>query len=105
MQSLHRLAEPPADCLGGGGNCETRKHYRPSLGLVSPEEVLSCENRDVLKARMRADLKVYGDAVRALQSSLGPDFKTAHQRVEQARLAFEAASQALLSHIASHGCG
>ena len=59
----------------------------------------------MLKARMRADLKVYTDAVRDLQSSLGQDFKKVHQRAEQARLAFEAASEALLSHIASHGCG
>lgn len=59
----------------------------------------------MLNARLRADLKVYAEAVSALQRSMGPDFKKAHKRAEQGRLAYEAASDALLLHIATHGCG
>jgi hypothetical protein len=59
----------------------------------------------MLSARLRADLKVYAEAVSLLQKSMGPDFKKTHKKAEQARLAYEAASEALLSHIAIHGCG
>jgi len=34
-------------------------------------------DRDPFKARMHVDLRVYGDVVRELQSSLGQDFETA----------------------------
>ena len=34
----------------------------------------------MLNARLRADLKVYAEAVSALQRSMGPDFKKAHKR-------------------------
>ena len=42
-----------------------------------------CRDRDMLNARLRADLKVYAEAVSALQRSMGPDFKKAHKRAEQ----------------------
>ena len=73
--------------------------------LVAAGEAPFCRDRDMLSARLRADLKVYREAVSALQSSIGKDFKQTHERAEHARLAYEAARQALLSHIESHGCG
>jgi len=58
-----------------------------------PEQFPSCRTATLSRPAMRVDLRVYGDVVRELQ------------RVEHARLAFEAASQALQSQIASHSCG
>ena len=58
-----------------------------------------------MKARMRADLKVYADAMYLLERSTGKDFEKAHQKAEHARLAFIAARDKLNAHIASHGCG
>jgi len=72
---------------------------------MAPSELLSCKARDILKARVRADLKVYADAVNVLQRSVGQDFKKAHRDAERARLAFEAASKKLSDHVASHHCG
>lgn len=71
---------------------------------MSAEEVPSCQDRDLLKARMRADLRVYHEAVLDLQQSVGEQFKMSRQRLERARLAYESASRTLLSHLASHGC-
>jgi hypothetical protein len=70
-----------------------------------PSESPTCKAREILKARVRADLKVYADAVNTLQRSLGRDFKKAHSDAERARLAFETASKKLAEHLASHKCG
>jgi hypothetical protein len=70
-----------------------------------PSELPSCKARDILKTRVRADLKVYADAVNVLQRSMGQDFKKAQRDAERARLAFESASKKLSDHLASHRCG
>ena len=67
-------------------------------------EAPSCAAREILKARLRADLKVYADAVDTLQRNIGKDFEKAHQRVERARRAYDTARDKLNRHIASHGC-
>jgi len=64
----------------------------------------SCKTRDMLKARMRADLKVYRDSVDELEQHSGLDFMQAHQNAEHTRLAYLAAREKLNQHIASHGC-
>jgi hypothetical protein len=69
-----------------------------------PGEVQSCQIRDTLKFRVRADLKVYKEAVIALQEQTGPDFREAHKKAERARLAYEVARGKLDAHKASHGC-
>ena len=68
------------------------------------EKEPSCRDEEMLRARVRADLKVYSAAVQDLQRSIGEEFKTSRERAERARLAYEAASQTLLSHLASHRC-
>ena len=70
---------------------------------MQPAEA-SCKARAILQSRLRADLKVYADAIRALQQSLGKDFEKAHQRAERARRAYEAAREKLNQHVATHGC-
>jgi hypothetical protein len=70
-----------------------------------PTEFPACKAREILKSRVRADLKVYAAAVSALQRSLGQDFKKASRNAERARLAFEAAGKKLADHLQSHGCG
>jgi len=59
----------------------------------------------MLQRRVRADLKVYSDAVNSLERSVGLHFKSSQKIAERARLAFESASQELADHIASHKCG
>jgi hypothetical protein len=43
--------------------------------LMPPEVMPTCRDREILRARMRADLKVYGESVRDLQRSLGEEFE------------------------------
>jgi hypothetical protein len=72
-----------------------------------------CKTRDILKARTRAELKVYGDAIAVLQkqaiaglSALDDPagFRKAQELAERAKLAYEVSRQKLDDHIASHGC-
>jgi hypothetical protein len=65
----------------------------------------SCQTRQILTARMRADLKVYRDAVVTLERNTGNRFLDAHQKAEHARLAYEAARDKLMEHTDSHCCG
>ena len=71
---------------------------------MQPAKAPSCKSREILKARLRADLKVYRDAVVALQESSGPDFREAHHKAEHSRLAYEAARDKFNAHVTSHGC-
>ena len=64
----------------------------------------ACKEQEILKARHRADLKVYIDAIARLGPCKSDDFEQALDRVERARLALENARNALNSHISSHGC-
>ena len=64
-----------------------------------------CQDREILKQRVREDLKAYADAVNSLQQSIGKGFSRARERAERARQAFEASSKRLSDHVASHGCG
>ena len=73
-----------------------------------------CKTREILKARARAELKVYADAIAALQKhSIAAltalddpkgGFKKAQELAERARLAYQVSRQKLDEHIASHGC-
>ena len=73
-----------------------------------------CKTGAMLKARVRAELKVYGDAIAVLQkhsidalSALDDprgDFKKAHKLAEHAKLAYIVSRQKLNDHIAAHGC-
>ena len=67
-------------------------------------EALACKSREILKARLRADLKVYADAIAGLQQSTGKNFEKAHKRADSARRIYEVARKKLNDHIASHGC-
>jgi len=54
---------------------------------------------------MRADLRVYRQAVVALELEPSPEeFPVVHKNMERARLAYEAARATLEAHIAIHGC-
>ena len=63
-----------------------------------------CKTRTILTTRLRADVKVYADAIRVLPESIGKDFEKAHKRAERARRAYEMARDKLNRHIESHGC-
>jgi len=54
---------------------------------------------------LRADIKVYADAIKALQQAIGKDFEKAHAHAERARRAYETAREKLNRHTESHGCG
>jgi hypothetical protein len=68
----------------------------------------SCETHEMLKQRMRADLRVYRDAVNVLEeSALGTpprDFEKAHKLAEIARISYEAARDRFNAHVSSHRC-
>jgi hypothetical protein len=74
-----------------------------------------CKDRDILKARLRADLKVYADAIAvlqecsieaitALQENSKEGFERAHRLAEHARLTYKSSRRKLDQHIATHGC-
>lgn len=71
---------------------------------MQPAKALSCKSREILTARLRADLRVYAEAVTALEQGVKKDFGRAIQKAEHARLAFKAAREALNKHVSSHGC-
>jgi len=58
----------------------------------------------MLKARMRADLRVYRDAIETLHDSTGGGFEKAHHLAEVARIAYEAARDRFNAHVALHKC-
>ena len=64
-----------------------------------------CKTRDILRARLRADLKVYADSIAVLQRSIGKDFEKAHLRAESARRSYDVARKKLNDHLTTHGCG
>ena len=68
------------------------------------EALEPCKDREILKGRLRADLKIYMECVAKLNVSLGADFQKTHERAEHARLAYEGARDLLNKHIASHSC-
>jgi len=84
--------------------------------LVVREPAMSqrCKTREMLKARVRADLKTYGDAIAILQkhsiaalSALddpSQGFRKAQELAERTRLAYHVSRQKLEDHIAAHGC-
>jgi len=59
----------------------------------------TCADQEILRARLRADLRIYREMVAQLTG-----FHDSTDRVELARLAFEAARKLLEEHMAQHGC-
>jgi hypothetical protein len=53
---------------------------------------------------MRADLRVYMDALRGQDRNFGKGFEKAQRLAENTRIAYEAARERFHGHIASHGC-
>lgn len=75
---------------------------------MQPKEALDCKTHEILKARMRADLRVYRDSVHVLEElALGAtpkDFERANRLVENARIAYGAARERFNAHVAAHRC-
>ena len=71
---------------------------------MQPKEAIDCKTHVMLKERMRADLRVYRDAVDALEENNGEGFQKAHELAEIARIAFEAARDRFNAHVATHKC-
>jgi hypothetical protein len=63
-----------------------------------------CQDHDMLTNRYDAELRVYANAVRDLESAIGPGFAAASKRVDRALLAFENARDRVSEHIRSHRC-
>ena len=60
-----------------------------------------CPECEILRSRYQADLRVYIDAAKFLDSA--DRFDEAYDRAERARIAFEAARERLNKHRADHG--
>jgi hypothetical protein len=75
---------------------------------VQPRETLECKTHEILKARMRADLRVYRDGVNTLEDlaigAMPKDFEKAHKLAEIARIAYIAARDRFNAHVTSHRC-
>jgi len=71
---------------------------------MQPKPVLDCKTHEMLKGRMRADLRVYRDSVDALEEHSGEGFEKAHKRAEIARIAYQAARDRFNMHVSSHRC-
>lgn len=67
------------------------------LGIV-------CQEREILRGRFRADLKVYIDSATRLENAGREEFESTHENAERARLAFLRSRAALDVHIAEHRC-
>lgn len=71
---------------------------------MQPKEAIDCKTHVMLKERMRADLRVFRNAVDALEENTGEGFVKAHKLAEIARIAYEAARDRFNAHISSHRC-
>ena len=71
---------------------------------MQPKPVPDCKTHEILKGRMRADLRVYRDAVNVLDQNSGAGFEKAHKRAELARIAYEAARERFNAHVSTHRC-
>lgn len=58
----------------------------------------------MLKLRMRADLRLYRDALEVMEGNTGEGFEKAHKLAEIARIAYGAARDGFNAHVASHRC-
>jgi len=64
---------------------------------------MDCKTHRILKERMRADLRVYREAVDALGAPT-KDFEKVQKLAEMARTAYEAARDRFNAHVSSHKC-
>jgi len=75
---------------------------------MQPREALECKTHEMLKARMRADLRVYREAVNILEElapgAIPKHFEKAHKLAETARIAYIAARDRFNTHVVSHRC-
>ena len=65
---------------------------------------LSCKDLELLKARLHADIRVYGDFAARLILETGAEFDKAYQRAQRAKHAYERSRQILNQHAAEHHC-
>ena len=63
-----------------------------------------CQEHLLLHCRFRADMRVYVEVTRRLESCQSKDFEKTYEAAEMARLAFLRAREALDVHITQHGC-
>lgn len=63
-----------------------------------------CKDSEILKARLHADVKVYGDSVARLILANGDVLHEAYERAELARRALKSAKKRLNQHLAEHHC-
>ncbi len=63
-----------------------------------------CRQYEILWGRLQADIKVYAEVTRRLESCKAEDFEKTYRAAESSRLAFLRAREALNVHVALHGC-
>ena len=75
----------------------------PSHRLVQPQ--LECSLRKSLRSQYMEDLRLYTEAIDALQDAVETDqFIQATELVDRTKKAFEFSRDALQAHCAEHGC-
>lgn len=63
-----------------------------------------CPDREMLIHRYHADFRVYVEAERSLERSIGSNFFDTLRRANRARLGFEMAREQLNTHLSWHRC-
>ena len=69
-----------------------------------PQVAPRCQEHLLLHGRFRADMRVYVEVTRRLESCQQKDFEKTYEAAEMARLAFLRAREELAAHIATHQC-
>jgi hypothetical protein len=69
-----------------------------------PKPAPRCQEHLLLHGRFRADMRVYVEVTRRLESCQQKDFEKTYEAAEMARLAFLRAREELAAHIAAHQC-
>ena len=85
------------------------KLYVSTLSPMQPAQAEACKSKEILHTRLRADLKVYNDAIQAMEAEAlrGSSTKRFGQiaaRAARAQEAYRRSSETLRRHIAEHGC-
>jgi len=84
-------------------------------GTTQERAFARCKTEEMLNSRVRAQLKVYADAIAVLQQhsmaalaaldDTREGFQKAHKLAEHARLAYQMSRRQLDLHVVTHGCG
>ena len=72
------------------------------VGCAPSPDYAPCPERETLRIRLKADIRVYRDAIIALEMDHLSDL--AQERLDRAHKAYQASRDRFNSHRSTHGC-